>query len=402
MKKLFPLVLIFCTHILSAQVPNLVNYQAIARNANGAPVTNQPVSVKFTVLDGSASGSIVYIETHHPTTNQFGLFIVAIGNGTPVIGTFASINWSNGLKFLKVEFDPAGGSSYTVMGTDQMLSVPYALYAQTSSNGPQGLPGVTGPTGDIGLTGPTGATGATGPAGNAYVSGTTNYVAKFTDSTSLGNSQIFDDGTNVGVNDTTPHTKLTVNGSALLKNLITSQAAYVGNTNECDNCYNNVVFADQRTAITAISFNCGSYFEGSIQLNGAVLDDVLEDTAVWYGNMGITTPGSGTNTQPTTLDNVAHQCNCPDNYIATGIEIKATDQLDGEMKLRCAKLKAGLTTTNTGMGVPSAISVPYANVDNTRHMSVCPPGTYMKGISIYSTTRFDNQLVIYCTGITDN
>lgn len=403
MKPIITIVMFCVCTAAFAQVPQAFNYQAIARDANGVALTNQSVSVKFTLLDGSPQGGILYIETQATSTNSFGLFTVEIGKGTVVIGTFNTIPWSSGNKFLKVEIDPQGGANFVAMGTAQLLSVPYALYAATSSNGPQGLPGPTGPTGEtgpIGLTGPTGATGATG---NAYALGTQNYVAKFTpDSTSLGNSEIFDDGANVGIGITAPKAKLSVGGGILAKSFSTGEADYAGNTNECDNCYNNVVFSANTTAMTGISMRSSDYLEGSFNMNGVKLPELLEDSAVWYGATGITTPGSATNTQDIGLDNVTHSCNCPDNSVATGIEIYASSRLDGRMKLRCAQLKTGLVTTNTGIGLRTAYSVPYENYDNIRHMSMCPFGMYVKGISVYSTTNFDWGLCVYCTGIANN
>ena len=404
MKNSLTTLLLIATLQLFSQIPQAFNYQAVARNSSGAVIAGQNISVKFTILDGYPGGSLVYMETHsNLMTNQFGLFTTEVGKGTVVTGTFNAIVWSTGHKYLKVEFDPNNGTNFADMGTTQLLSVPYALYAVTSSNGPQGATGVTGPSGDTGLIGLTGATGATGTPGNGTVNGTLNYVAKFTpDSTTLGNSQIFDNGTNTGIGTVTPHVKLSVAGAALAKTLSVADADFAGNTTECDNCYNNLVFADHTTAVTGISIRCSDYFEGSINMNGAKMPDLLEDSAVWYGATGVTTAGSATNTQDVGADNITHACNCPDNFIATGIELYASDRLDGRMKLRCAPLKAGLTTTNTGIGLRSAFNLPYENVDNTRFMGLCPFGMYMKGISIYAAGKLDNQLCIYCTGIRDN
>ncbi|MCX6198280.1 MAG: collagen-like protein [Bacteroidetes bacterium] len=404
MKKLFTLVLIISALHNFAQIPQSFNYQAVARNASGVILSGQNISVKFTILDGFPGGSLVYMETHSSLlTNAFGLFTTQVGTGTVIIGTFGSINWATGHKYLKVEFDPNNGTNYTDMGTTQLLSVPFALYAVTSSNGPVGATGVTGPSGDTGLTGSTGATGAQGVPGNGTVNGTLNYVSKFTpDSTTLGNSQIFDDGINVGIGTVTPHVKLSVNGSALVKTLTTSDADFAGDVNECDNCYNNVVFTDFTTAMTGLSIRCTDYFEGSINMNGAKLPELLQNVADWYGANGLTTAGSATNTQDVGVDNATHSCNCPDNYVATGIEIYASDRLDGRMKLRCAPLKTGLVTTNTGIGLRSAFNIPYDNVDNTRFMGICPLGMYVKGISMYAASKLDNQLCVYCTGVREN
>lgn len=123
-------IFLFACILLSAQAPEKFNYQAVARNNSGQPLSNQNISVKISIRSGSASGTVVYSETHAVTTNQFGLFTLAIGGGTPVSGTLGAIDWSANSYFAETEIDPAGGSNYTSLGTVQLLSVPYALYAK--------------------------------------------------------------------------------------------------------------------------------------------------------------------------------------------------------------------------------------------------------------------------------
>lgn len=115
---------------LSAQAPQGISYQAVAFTTSGNPVVNGNVGIKVSILSNSVSGPVAYAETHTKPTNAQGLFNLNIGQGTPVTGTFASIDWQNGSKFLKVEVDPAGGANYTIIGTNQLMSVPYALYAE--------------------------------------------------------------------------------------------------------------------------------------------------------------------------------------------------------------------------------------------------------------------------------
>jgi hypothetical protein len=182
------LVMIFITSALAAQTPQGIKYQAVARNASGSLIASQSVSLRFSIHSGSVTGTVVYRETHSVVTNQFGLFTVNLGMGTPVTGTFNGINWSTGIFFLETELDPAGGSSYTSMGTSQMLSVPYALYAETSGSSIAGPTGATGATGPAGPTGTTGATGATGPAGAAGTTGQDIYEVYGTAQVSVGSS----------------------------------------------------------------------------------------------------------------------------------------------------------------------------------------------------------------------
>ena len=98
-----------------AQVPQSMNYQAVARDAGGNILANQTVGLRLSILAGSGAGTAVYVETQTTSTNQFGLFTIAIGSGTIVTGTFSTINWSTGLYWLKVEMDATGGANYIVM-----------------------------------------------------------------------------------------------------------------------------------------------------------------------------------------------------------------------------------------------------------------------------------------------
>ena len=134
MKKLSPLFvsLLLITNLIIAQVPQAMNYQGVARNALGVALQNQLVGMQFSIRDGSPTGSIIYQETDTATTNQFGLFATYIGKGTAAIGTFSGITWSTGDKYLEVALDATGGNSYATMGTTQLLSVPYALYAKSA------------------------------------------------------------------------------------------------------------------------------------------------------------------------------------------------------------------------------------------------------------------------------
>ncbi len=110
-----------------SQAPQAIPYQAVARDNAGGLISNQNISLRFSIHDATAGGTVVYKETKSTTTNAFGLFSVNVGQGTVVTGTFSSINWGGGSKFLQVEMDATGGVSYVDMGTQQMLSVPYAL-----------------------------------------------------------------------------------------------------------------------------------------------------------------------------------------------------------------------------------------------------------------------------------
>jgi len=117
-------------YILNAQVPQSFTYQAIARDMNDHPLENQVIELRVSILAGGPDGEAVYSELHETSTNQWGLFTLEVGNPTTVLsGIFHSINWAMGVYFLKLEIDPAGGMSFQLMGISQLLTVPYALYA---------------------------------------------------------------------------------------------------------------------------------------------------------------------------------------------------------------------------------------------------------------------------------
>lgn len=138
MKKIFTLVATMAVALISvAQSPQKMSYQCVVRNTSGALVTNHAVGLRISILKGSATGSVVFSETYSPVpqTNANGLLTIEIGSGTASVGTFSVIDWSSGPYFLKTETDPDGGTGYTIAGTTQLLSVPYALYAKTAANG---------------------------------------------------------------------------------------------------------------------------------------------------------------------------------------------------------------------------------------------------------------------------
>jgi hypothetical protein len=223
MKKTFLLLLLLGSFAASlfAQAPQFINYQGVARNASGVPFANQNIAVRLTIRDGSSAGAALYSETRSVLTNQFGIFAIVINSAgaTAVSGNFTTINWGVAARFLQVEIDPAGGSSFTNLGASQLLSVPYALYAgsanytagtgiqltgntiaaQTGSalwnaNQLQGRAVVnTAPVnGQVLAWNGSSWAPATPSASGISGSGTTNFLPKFTDAGSIGNTAIED------------------------------------------------------------------------------------------------------------------------------------------------------------------------------------------------------------------
>ena len=131
MKKVFTfLAAVLLTASVFAQSPEKMSYQAVIRDASDILVTDTQIGMQISILQGSTSGTAVYVETQEPTTNTNGLVSLEIGAGTVVSGDFATIDWENGPYFIKTETAvEAPLTTYTITGTSQLLSVPYALYA---------------------------------------------------------------------------------------------------------------------------------------------------------------------------------------------------------------------------------------------------------------------------------
>ena len=118
---------------LFAQTPQKMNYQAVIRNGSNGLLTLTPVGMQISILQGSTTGTAVYVETQTPITNANGLVSLEIGSGTIGTGTFEGIDWAAGPYFIKTETDPTGGTDYSITGTSELLSVPYALHTETAA-----------------------------------------------------------------------------------------------------------------------------------------------------------------------------------------------------------------------------------------------------------------------------
>ena len=129
----------------------MFNYQGVARDNGGNVLANQNIGLQLSVLSGSISGTIEYTETHNTTTNALGLFNVSVGAGTVQSGVFSDIDWAGNSHFISVEMDASGGTSYTLMGTSQLLSVPYALSSADNRWGESGSDIFNSNTGNVGI-----------------------------------------------------------------------------------------------------------------------------------------------------------------------------------------------------------------------------------------------------------
>ena len=134
MRNFTPLLFLLITASVFSQSPQKMSYQAVIRDASNTLVSNQSVGMQISILQTTTTETAVYTETHTVTANINGLISLEIGTGS-TSDNFSTIDWSAGPYFIKTETDPTGGNSYTIIGTSQLMSVPFALYAKTSENG---------------------------------------------------------------------------------------------------------------------------------------------------------------------------------------------------------------------------------------------------------------------------
>lgn len=180
--------LIMSSTEVSAQAPKKFNYQGIARDAKGNPMANQQLSLKISILPTQDAAQAEYEETQVVKTNEFGLYTLQIGSGQMLNGAMNTVTWETGNKYIRVAIDPTGGSNYADAGTTQLLSVPYALYADKAGSSAQ----------------------ASGSSNTTRA--TNNYIEK-TNGSGVANSTslLYDDGTNIGLGTTTPVAKFHIN-----------------------------------------------------------------------------------------------------------------------------------------------------------------------------------------------
>lgn len=131
--------LLFMAANAFGQVPQGINYQAVIRNNAGNVLSGQIVEIRIHIREGTITGNAVYTETHSTFTNTYGLVNLIIGEGSVMTGVFSAIDWGGNSHFVEIEADVTGGTNYQTIGAQQLMSVPYALYAESTGQSYQTL-----------------------------------------------------------------------------------------------------------------------------------------------------------------------------------------------------------------------------------------------------------------------
>ena len=122
-----------------SQAPYLFNYQGIARQSDGTPLSEQRIQLKIGIFEKPDAQQASYLEHHVVHTNAFGLYVLQIGAGDSLLGSMQSVNWEIGTTYIKVWLDPLMQGNYAETGSTQLLSVPYALYANRAGEAKNAL-----------------------------------------------------------------------------------------------------------------------------------------------------------------------------------------------------------------------------------------------------------------------
>ncbi len=226
MKRLVFVFLILLPIIGWTQAPNAFKYQSVARNATGNPLENAQLGLRISIRNLSVTGSIVFQETHFVWTNEFGLFTLSVGGGTPVISDIQSVDWSNGAKFIQIEADLTGGTNYQPFGVTELLSVPYALFANSSNSSV--LPAGTA-------------------IGNTSFWDGSNWV--------VDNNNIYNAGMFVGIGTSSPLQRLDVNGNI---NIPLDSAYMIGNRRILRTEGNNI-YIGENTGINNLASSSNTF-----------------------------------------------------------------------------------------------------------------------------------------------
>jgi len=387
---LISLFVLLTTLELSAQAPKGINYQGVARDHEGKAIASKKISIRISILKNSADGDTEYKETHEVTTNTFGLFTLVIGQGQANTGSFDFISWAVGTKWLQIELDPNGSNSFQLIGSQQLMSVPYALYAQYSGNGLIAGQGIAITNGVINNTGDANATNEL----NTSVTFGADHKLKITDAggtkeadlsslvaPSQNLAQILTKGNDAGGQKITNLALPTSASDAVTKSYVDShQDGDASNTNEIQDLSltgNNLKLTNNPTAT---SINLSGYLDNTdnqdLTLSGNVLsltnDASSVDLSVYAQNINqVLTKGNDaggvklTNLGPPTVNTDAATKIYVDNLDATDGDKSATNEIQNINQVLTVNNNAGgLKLTNLGAPTTNTDATTKLYVDN--------------------------------------
>lgn len=269
MKKLIYLMMVTLTVTgAMAQAPNKMSYQTVIRNSGGSLLASQALGMRISVLKDSASGTAVFVETHAVTTNANGLASVEIGGGTAVTGTIGGIDWAAGPYFIKTETDPAGGTTYSITGTSELLSVPYALYAGSSPNTAWGLTGNSGTNTDTNFIGTTDSVGIRFRANN-HAAGLID-ISGSDRSTALGYKSLLSNTTGI-YNTALGYQALIANTTGLSNAVVGNNALQRNTTGSLNSGVSAWIFANNTTGSSNSGIGYGAFNSNSTGSNNAAI-----------------------------------------------------------------------------------------------------------------------------------
>jgi hypothetical protein len=350
LKKLSVFMLAFTLTVASmdaqAQVPQKFNYQGIARDAKGNPLSQQRMTLKLTVLPTSDATEGEYEEIQTVTTNEFGLYTLQIGNGSPLKGEMSAVKWETGNKYIKVAIDPKGGSDFVDAGTNQLLSVPYAIYADKAGVAKN--------------------SGSTSRATN-------NFIEKTNGSGVVNStSQIYDNGTNIGIGTTSPVARVHVNTATAglqehirMQNTSTTGAGRFTLYNSNSSAYATFTkygtnYAGGYTGISSLYPYANLLAFGNNDTNGAGNGNFLISTE---GNTGISIFKGGTSKLKYHVDYATERVGIGGNAVPAA-RVHANNTDGTSMELMLSNNTTGHTATDGFMIQQSGSDVNLNNKEN--------------------------------------
>ena len=391
MKNIIIIAASLLSAIVFAQSPEKMSYQAVVRDASDDLVIDTNVGIQISILQGSADGTALYIEKHFPTTNTNGLVTVEIGMGTVVSGNFSFINWADGPYFLKTETDLNGGANYTITGTSQLLSVPYALYAKDAEN-------ITGTITESQISDiKTYLTSETDPA---FIS---SQAANITDSDIADLRNL--SGINTGDQDLSILATITSLGdsTSLVRSEIPDVSGFINA--ETDPVFNTW---DKTTGITILSSQI-SDFQTSVTNNSEVVANTAKNNYPTSDSTKLASIASGAevnvNANWNTLSGDSQILNKPttiDGYnIVDAVNTTSDQTIDGNKTFTgtidgSSLLLSGSLDINGNVIIGTAIKEPSAvlNVSSTSQGLLPPRMTYEQKLAIVSPV---SGLLIWCS-----